>query len=116
MSTILPFYPELTNAIAATATSQSRLLPSTSSETSAVFYNDGPVAFVTMGLAAVVATLPALSTNVGAAGNSTPIPVGASINLSFLPAEDNNSLVDYWAVICPAAGTANVYCTAGRGI
>jgi len=57
----------------------------------------------------------AVSGAIGAAGNCTPIPVGASINLSFLPVEDNVSPVDYWAAICPV-GTATIYCTSGIGI
>lgn len=103
------FTPADTNAIAATATSQVRTLAAGGSN--AAFYNDGPsIAFVVTGPAgALVATLPALSAAVGAAGNATPIPVGASINLDYRASHTQ------WAVICPAAGTANVYCTPGVG-
>lgn len=108
------FYPATTNAIAATATSQARAFPTISSHDShdsSAFYNDGPsVAFIAMGASSVVATLPALSAAAGAQGNATPIPVGASINLR------KGSAETYWAVICPAGLTANVYCTPGLGL
>ena len=111
-----PFLPGVTNAIAATIVSQARLLPSAPSEINAVFYNDGPnVAFVATGAVGLVAVLPVLNTNIGAAGNCTPIPVGASINLSFMAIEDSANPSDYWAVICPI-GTAAVYCTSGIGV
>lgn len=104
------FTPASTNAIAATATSQFRTF--SAGGTNAVFYNDGPgVVFVVTGpTGTLTATLPALSAAVGAAGNATPIPVGASINLDFRA--DHTQ----WAAICPAAGTANVYCTPGVGM
>ena len=112
-----PFLPTNTNAIAATATSQSRAMPNAVGEVGAAFYNDGPgVAFVVTGGAAVVATLPTLTANTGAVGNATPVPVGASVNLSYLNTGTDTLTVTHWAAICPAAGTANVYCTAGSGV
>lgn len=105
------FRPNNTNAIAATATSQVRLFPTPSVGDCAAFYNDGPnVVFVVTGAAAVVATLPALSAAAGLQGNATPIPVGASVSLMHLKG------AVAWAAICPAAGTANVYCTTGSGL
>lgn len=107
------FHPASTNTIAATATSQARAfatLVAHESCDSCAYYNDGPgIVFIAMGPAAIVATLPALSAAVGAQGNSTPIPVGASINLKRGAGES------YWAAICLAGGTANVYCTPGLG-
>lgn len=106
-----PFNPLNTNAIAATATSQSRAMPTGAGRRTQVsFYNDGPgVAFVDLGSAAVVATLPVLTANTGAEGAATPIPVGQVLAFS------NNPEAPYWAVICPAGNTANVYCTVGEG-
>lgn len=106
-----PFNPLNTNTIAATATSQTRALPTGDGlRTQVSFYNDGPgLAFIELGNSAVVATLPALSGAIGAEGNATPIPVGQVLAFSNNPQRTN------WAVICPAAGTANVYCTAGEG-
>lgn len=113
----IPFLPSNTNAIAATATSQSRTIPNAIGDVNAVFYNDGPgLAFVEMGDSTVVATLPALSTNVGAAGNATPVPVGQSINLSYLTAGVDSLPFTHWAVICLTASTANVYCSGGTGV
>lgn len=108
------FYPASTNAIAATATSQARAfatLTAHESHDSCAFYNDGPSAvFIAMGASTIVATLPGLSAAVGAQGNSTPIPVGSSINLR------RGSAETYWAAICPAGLTSNVYCTPGLGL
>lgn len=105
------FSPANTNAIAATSTSQSRALPTGSAGSSCAYYNNGAgVVFVVTGASDVVATLPALSTNVGAQGNATPIPVGASVNLT------HASHHTHWAAICIAAATADVYCTPGIGL
>ena len=100
-----------TNAIAATATSQARALPTGDGDNRQLsFYNDGPgTAFITLGASTVVATLPAVSTNVGAQGNATPVPAGTVLAFTMNPVQT------HWAVICLAAGTANVYCTPGQG-
>lgn len=75
-----------------------------------MFYNVGTVpAFVVTGDSSIVATLPAVSGTSGTAGNGTPIPPGQSINLK------RGSSDTYWAVICRAAETADVYCTTGSG-
>lgn len=104
------FTPASTNSIASTSTSQARDFAA--GGTNAVFYNDGPsVVFVVTGpVGALTATLPALSTNVGALGNATPIPVGASINLDFKASHTQ------YAAICRAGETASLYCTPGVGI
>jgi hypothetical protein len=103
------FSPRNTNAIAVTATSQSRPLPSGTMDT-VVFYNDGPAtAFVAQGDSAVVAVAPALATNIGAETNSTPIPVGQSVAFSRVTGASN------WAAICATGLTAGVYCTVGTG-
>lgn len=105
------FSPNNTNTIVATATSQYRSFPTTSPGDCCAYYNDGPnVAFVFTGSGAITATLPALSAAVGAQGNATPIPVGASVNLTHGAAHNS------WAAICLVGGTANVYCTPGVGI
>ena len=100
--------PQDTNTIAATATSQARALPAGGE--SAAFYNDGPgLVFVITGVSTLTATLPALSAATGAAGNATPVPVGASIPIGIRPGHT------HWGAICLASGTANVYCTPGKG-
>jgi hypothetical protein len=113
------FYPASTNAIAATAVSSARMLPTLVAGEhmdSVVFYNDGPgVVFVTMGgdvsgVSNAVATLPVLTGATGAQGNATPIPVGSVINLR------RGSTETSWAAICLAAGSANVYATPGEGL
>lgn len=102
--------PNNTNAIAATATSQARAFPTTAPGDCCAFYNDGPgLVFVYMDGSTATATLPALSAAAGTQGNATPIPVGASINLTHAPSDT------HWAAICLAGGTANVYCTPGVG-
>lgn len=102
-----------TNAIAATTSSQARLLPSgggteTVGGPTVVFYNDGPsLAFVFLGPnSAVTAVAPTLSTNVGAAGH-TPIPVGQSHPFQLGPGDM------YWAAV--SISTSNIYCTRGDG-
>jgi len=106
------FEPGHTNAIAATATALSRALPLDGPpEGNCVFYNDGPnLVFVAMGAASMLATLPAVSTNVGNAGNSTPVAIGTSIPLSRKKGDT------HWSAICPAGLTSSVYCTVGKGI
>ena len=108
------FYPASTNTIAATATSQARAFATLSAHESCdslAIYNDGPnVAFVAFGVSTLVVTLPALSTNTGAQGTGTPIPVGSSINLRRSGAEN------YWGAICKTGETANVYATPGLGL
>ena len=102
------FIPYHTNAMAVAAVSISRSLPDTAEN--AVIYNDGPnVVFIHIGDDNVNASLPELSTNVGADGNGTPVPVGARVNLQVRPGSTK------WAAICRAAETASVYCTSGNG-
>lgn len=108
-----------TNAIAATATAQARALPASSpSPHVAVFYNQGPYdAFVCLGASSVVATLPALSTNAGAEGNATPIPVGSSLPLRCVTrGVSGETTLNYWSVICQSGNTASVFCTTGEGL
>lgn len=106
------FEPGHTNAIAATATVLTRALPVVGAFAgNCVFYNDGPsLVFVALGASAVEATLPAVSTNAGAPGNSYPVAIGSSILLARKAGDS------HWSAICPAGLTASVYCTAGKGI
>jgi len=98
-----------TNAIAATATALTRALPNTCN--TAVVCNDGSsIVFVAFGGSTITATLPGVSTNLGAEGSSIPIISGNSIPLK-IPAGST-----HWSVICPATGTATVYLTAGEGV
>lgn len=97
-----------TNTIAATTSSQVRLMPTDVTGISVVFYNDGPgLAFVSWSAnQTLVALTPSLSTNAGTAG-STPIPVGQSVPFQICPGDG------YWA--CISLSTSNVYCTRGDG-
>jgi len=105
------FLASNTNTIAATATSQARALPTDGVGDSCAFYNDGPgVVFIAFGSSTLTVTLPALSAAAGAQGTGTPIPVGASVNLR------HSAAATHWGAICPAAGTANVYCSPGVGL
>jgi len=106
------FNPLNTNAIAATATSQSRLFPTGDGQRTQVsIYNAGPNdVFVEFGDSTVVATFPALNAAIGAQGNATPIPAYAVIGFS------NNPAATHWAAICAGTGTANVYITMGEGL
>lgn len=101
-----------TNAISVTETAQSRALPNGGpAEGNCVFYNDGlSLAFVVMGSASLLATLPAVSTNAGAEANSYPVAVGDSIVLARKKGDT------HWSAICPAGLTASVYCTVGKGM
>lgn len=106
------FNPLNTNAIAATATSQSRAFSTGDGlNTQLSFYNAGPNdVFIKVGDSTVVATLPALSTNAGAQGNATPVPAGGVLAFS------HNPPGTYWAAICKSGETAAAYCTPGEGL
>ena len=105
------FSPRNTNAIAATSTSQARLLPSAGAGQdvggpTAVFYNAGAgTAFICVGPDAnLTAVAPTVSTNVGTGGHM-PLPTGALIPIQLAPTDK------YWAVV--SGTTASVYCTRG---
>lgn len=107
------FSPKNTNAIAATSSSQARLLPSmgageTVGGPTAVFYNSSTnLAFVTVGASKdLTAVAPTLSTNVGVMG-SFPLPPGLLIPIQLKPTDE------YWAVV--SLTTSDVYCTRGDG-